>query len=450
MTLASVVLLALLLALAGDGVVGALDGPAGSAVRHGEGGARWALGFAAGMVLLHAILLLEDLAGLPWSRVGILAPLCAVAVLGVRDDRPLWRVLPLPAPRAGDVLALAALGPFAATSVLGWTIAPDYVYHWGVKAQKYFLAQGIDWAFLAEGWHWFVHPDYPNLVPGLYATTGILRGIYRTTAALAWSPVLAAAILLVARSLLGRLGAVGRMRSGAMIALGAFLGFTGIAFRRSGDADWMIALAVILGAWLLAGKRPERDDTAVGFVAALAAASKMEGMPLACLLVMLHLCRRARASGLPSPAGWARLALPGMAVLLPWAWGVRRHDLFLPSNADALHWDALGAVVAEMGRAVIHPEWSGFGALVLLLVLALPFTRAARWPGMLLLLQLGFYLVAYLITPLDAVELVRTSFPRLLAHLAPAALALGLGAVLRWPSGAEVPGAESPTGSRPV
>jgi hypothetical protein len=429
-TLASVVSLALLLALAGDALIGFLSGRAGRAFETGGEGVRWALGLAAGIVLLHAILLLEDLAGLPWSRAGILVPLCAVAVLAVRDDRPLWRVLPLPAPRAGDGLALAALGPFAAASVLGWTIAPDYVYHWGVKAQKYSLAQGIDWAFLAEGWHWFVHPDYPNLVPGLYAATAILRGIYRTTAALTWSPVMAAAILLVARSLLGRLGAVGRLRSGAVIALGAFLGFTGIAFRRSGDADWMIALAVVLGAWLLAGERPERDDTAVGLVAAFAAASKMEGMPLGGFLVGLHLWRRYGSAGLPSLAGWVRLAVPGAVVVLPWAWGVRRHDLFLASNAGALRWEELGPILAQMGRSALQPEWWGFGVLVLALVLALPLGRVARWPGLLLLLQMGFYFSAYLVTPLDAVELARTSFPRLLAHLAPAALALGAG----WPA----------------
>ena len=377
-----------------------------------------------GATLLHASLLLQDLAGIAWSRFSIVAPLVVLAATP-RPGRPgLWRVSPIVDPRPADGLALVALAPFMAFSLSGWTIAPDYVFHWGLKAQKFWLARGIDWSFLAAGWNWLVHPDYPNLLPDLYAATAIVRGTYRSTAALAWSPVLAGAAVLVAREWMRRRGFSPSAAAWGGVGLSAFLGFVGISFRRSGDADWAITLAILLGAALLTLPPSTRHATAIGLVAAFAAASKIEGIALAAFLIVLHVGRQVRHGAAWTWAGPARLLVPSLVVGLPWAWGVLRFELFLPTNTGALRFDHAGIVVSQMLRAALHPGWFGFGVPALVAVLALPWLRRHRAAALLLGTQLGFYAFSYLIAPIDATQLIAASFPRLLAHVAPAAFVL--------------------------
>ncbi|HEV7786574.1 MAG TPA: hypothetical protein VGQ28_14605, partial [Thermoanaerobaculia bacterium] len=42
----------------------------------------------------------------------------------------------------GDALALFALAVFAALALSGWIAMPDYVYHWGLKGHRFYLARG--------------------------------------------------------------------------------------------------------------------------------------------------------------------------------------------------------------------------------------------------------------------------------------------------------------------
>src|SRR5262249_9080761 len=65
----------------------------------------------------------------------------------------------------GDALALFALAVFTAFALSGWIAMPDFVYHWGLKGHRFYLARGVDYPFLAHRWSWAIHPDYPNLVP---------------------------------------------------------------------------------------------------------------------------------------------------------------------------------------------------------------------------------------------------------------------------------------------
>jgi hypothetical protein len=69
---------------------------------------------------------------------------------------------------------LAALAVFALVSATLWITTPDWIFHWGLKAHRFYLQQGIDYAYLARPWNWTIHPDYPNLFPELLATSAHL------------------------------------------------------------------------------------------------------------------------------------------------------------------------------------------------------------------------------------------------------------------------------------
>ena len=66
-------------------------------------------------------------------------------------------------PDWGDGAALFAFSGFAALAPTLWIATPDFVFHWGLKGERFFLARGVDYDWLAKGWNWVIHPDYPNL-----------------------------------------------------------------------------------------------------------------------------------------------------------------------------------------------------------------------------------------------------------------------------------------------
>jgi hypothetical protein len=156
-------------------------------------------------------------------------------------------------------------------------------------------------------------------------------------------------------------------------------------------------------------------------------------VPLAVLLVGLHLGRRALAArrpavvaGLartaPPPAALARAALPAALVAAPWLALNLRLGLFEAANTGAFDPGRAAVVVPALLESLATPEWHGLAWGVLLLPL-LAAARTTRWLGLALLLQLGLYLAVYLSAPIDPGYYVRSSFPRLLFHLLPAGLA---------------------------
>jgi hypothetical protein len=434
---------------------------------------RWALDGLAGLVALHFALLGLDLAGVPWRRRHLLVAVVALAATaavaarwarrrraaaGCDGARP-----PGPAgdaeaaatagarPGWGDAVALVALSAFA---VLAWRLrvaTPDFVYHWGLKGHRYALARGIDWAFLADPLRLTDHPDYPNLLPDLYASTALVAGRFDERSMMLGSVVFFALMLLAARQAWARWGVGGTLRQAATAALALAVGMFAVGYQLAGGADWLPALALLVALPALlapGGTAADRgDDLTVGLAAALAAGAKMEGLPLAGFLVAVHLGRRAlaargcwggggrggRGAGAADPAGplggwWdlsgaaLRAAAPALLVVAPWLAGNLRHGLFQPTNAGAFDPANVGAVLPALAEALATREWHGLGWLVL----AAPLLAAARRTrplGLVVTLQLLFYLYVYLTAPIDPRAYVLASFPRLLFHLVPAVVA---------------------------
>ncbi|HEX5761447.1 MAG TPA: hypothetical protein VF121_19855, partial [Thermoanaerobaculia bacterium] len=312
----SVLLLALLLCGVGSRFTGLLAGP-----RDGRG-YRLALAFLAGLLSLHLLQTSFDLLGIRWSRGSLGLGLLALALLG-------HRFAPRPRDEAaafrsdvgwGDAVALAALAVFAALAPTLWITTPDWAYHWGLKGHRFFLAGGIDYELLARPWNASLHPDYPNLLPDLYAATALFAGRFAAPDLMLWSGLFCALLLVAAREVLRGAGVDRGARQATTALLGLLAG--GFALRQlaAGSADWPLALAFVLALPALLGvrragratdgtprvdwspaRKPSRlgagagDPVAeraaerqLGLAAALAAAAKIEGVALAAILIAVH------------------------------------------------------------------------------------------------------------------------------------------------------------------
>jgi hypothetical protein len=398
-------------------------------------GYRTTLALLAGLVGFHLALLLLDAAGIPWTRTTLLA---ALLLLGA-SAWVLARRLPSPAsspwgrptlaPGWGDLAAFAALLAFLLLATTLWITLPDFYYHWGLKAERFALAGGFDEAWLARSWNSAIHPDYPNLLPGLYAATAILGGGFAAPPLMLWSAIFFGLILATAHDALRRAGVERSLQQGTVAFLGLAVAAYGIGYRMAGGADWTIALALIAAAPPLFTRIETltwRADLQIGLAAAFAAGAKMEGVPLAAFLMAIHAARRL-PQGTRAPArSFLLTALLPAALLLPWLLQIRRGGLFQASNAAPFDPARIRPVAAAMWEAMAAPELHGLPWLILLLPLLL-LTRRTRPLAAVCAAQLLFYLWAYLASDLEPRFYVLSNFARLLFHLLPATV---LGSVI--------------------
>jgi hypothetical protein len=410
----------------------------------------------AGWVGLHLLLTALQGAGIAWRLPALLAAAAVVAAAGALARR--WpgeaaaRRWPgeAAAPQAGrtrlpsglgwgEGLALGTLLIFAACALSSWIATPDFVYHWGLKGHRFLLAGGVDYRYLGAGWNWLLHPDYPNLLPELFAVTALVAGRFDEPAAMLWSAVCFALLLAASREALRRAGAGRLVGQAALAGLAMAVAAYGIGERSAGGADWLIALALAAALPPLLAPAGPRGAAQIGVIAAMAAAAKVEGVALAAILIGIY---AARLGGWRPPPAWrgpapalratAALVLPAAAVVLPWLAAVRQHHLFQAYNSGPLAPERLAPVAAAIAAA-LRGSWWGFGyGLALLPLLALD--RRLRALAAAVSLQLLFYLYVYLSVRIDAVALVQASFPRLVLHVLPALLT-GAAIALERPAG---------------
>jgi hypothetical protein len=469
-------------ALAGSRLGGLLAGPRDGALY------RLAIYSLAGWVGLHLLLTGLDLAGIPWS-LPAMAAAAAIFFLLARRARPApGGHAPLRSgagPGWGDGVALAALLVFTVCALSLWIATPDFIYHWGLKGHRFYLSRGVDYAYLSRSWNWVIHPDYPNLLPELFAATALAAGRFDEPAMMLWSALAFALLLAAVREALRRAASSRLTAQAALAGLALLLAAYGIGGQTAGGADWLIALALAAALPPLLSPADLRGAAQIGVIAAFAAASKMEGMTLAAILMAIYAVRLLAARAAPEPApgpgeaseprpgeaepqpgprgapepepheapalplrawwalelrGIAVLALPAAAVVLPWLAAVRRHHLFLQATAGPLVPARIPQVLATTAAAVLHARpWHGFAyALALLPLLALD--RRLRTVAAAVFLQLAFYVYVYLSVRWDPTMLVLASFPRLVLHLLPAVLT-GAAIALERPREQAVPAA---------
>jgi hypothetical protein len=369
----------------------------------------------AGTVAFYFLLTAVDVIHIRWHPLVLVAILAGTIALAHRylhsSSGRLSSTAPIARPGWGDGIALLALGAFAWFSVSLCIVIPDFYFHWGLKGERFFLARRIDFDFLSMPWNQLLHPDYPTLLPDLYAATALLAGRFSAPVMMLWSVGAFGLLLLAAREVL-RQAEVGRFVAQTTLAFTALaVAGAGIRGNMAGGADWMISLALVVAMPAMLRPPDRAGNAQIGVAAALAAASKVEGTALAASLILVQ-CVRAVA-GIRSgrrfdfPA-FAALLLPVAAVVVPWQVAVRQFHLFRPYYG-AINWHNSQAILSALHyELTTSPTWHGF-TYSLLVLPVLGFSRRLRPIVAVLAMQLLFYLYAYYSFRFDPVTLVVTS-----------------------------------------
>lgn len=417
-----------LAALAAMAVAGA-PLAAGLAAGAGRGG-RLGYAFLLGASGVAVALLALSVTGVAWSRVTLIGALGALALGSEVARRASARRTPVAtaaavAPRglaalldAGTALTVVAHARYAThAEIVEW----DYVAMWGQKAKTFFLAGGVDLAYLSDPDRVVANRDYPPLVPLLLDAIAVARGAWSDREVGLVFTAFGAALLLVARDALGREGLDPVRRSLATLALsGASLSpWVGLAEG---------AMLAYLGAGWLAVRRGLRESAprwlALGGVLLGAAAlTKNEGsLALAAAVAGVAVASApAWRSGLSAAA---RVALPGLALAAPWIavrWTCglvpflaqgRPFERFVAHWSDPLPW--LAALVRYPPDHVFY--WLVAGGVVATAV------RRAWREERFLLVALALAGAAYVLQnafiPVSIVGHIKYSFHRLAAQLA--------------------------------
>src|SRR5262249_8258882 len=195
---------------------------------------------------------------------------------------------PEPRPVPAFAATAAVLGVVAYAAGTARATAADYVLFWGTKGQRFAQARAIDVDFLRDPMHYLIHPDYPPLLPCLYAWASLVAGRF------AWGAALLSFPLFLAFTALTLYGfatpRVGR-RTAAEYAclLAVLLGFLGLSNMIGGDAEPVLFLfeVLTLSALMFAGGGAAgRAAAAVGLAGAVL--TKIEGTVFAALVVAAY------------------------------------------------------------------------------------------------------------------------------------------------------------------
>jgi hypothetical protein len=317
------------------------------------------------------------------------------------------------------------VGAIATTS---WVTTPDFVYHWGFKAARFFAVGHVDPAFLAEPWTAAAHPGYPPLAPELFAAGATLAGRFEPGAHTLWTTAAYGLVLLAMRGALVAGGVPHRSRQAVVAGSALLLGAFHLGGRTAAAPDWLIALALAAAAPALLRAADRQGDWQIGFTAALAASSKLEGSTLALLLVVVHLARRRAAWR--ELRTWAATLLPAILAIAPWLLRVVQHGLTQPFTPGGPTVERAAAMLPALRDAAATQAWHG-ATLVLLLLPGLLLVPRLRALAAVTSGQLASYLWIYLSAAMgDTDFFVRSSFARLCLHLVPAALVLTAAALL--------------------
>lgn len=400
----------------------------------------------AGAVVLHLYLNLLALLGIRWNFALLIVPMGigSALLLAPLVSRPVRIFAWVRSLGWGDLVAVLAVLVVAGFAVKLSIVSSDFIYHWGAKGQRFYVARTIDYEYLSRPWNWPINPNYPTLLPEIYATTAVITGRFLMPAAMVWTAVWFGLLLVAARSLLRR-PEDSHVQQMALGTLATVLGTLIISMRLGGGADLLIALALLAALPLYPQRDTKLADWAIGICAAFAAASKLEGIVLGGLLVSARVGWHIYKHSLDWRAT-SRISLLPLIVVTHWGAECLRYGL---KSAHAFSFHEL-----DIGHAstVVTALWQSLGAertyglcfLVLLFPILL-WAQRTRFAGFVILAQFSIYTAFYFGVPNPA-RYSLASFPRLVLHLLPAVIA-GLTLLIPHPNSASstLPEPKAPT-----
>jgi hypothetical protein len=379
---------------------------------------RLAIAFAAGILITTIVMALMSLAGLDWNRtslfiiLGLIGALGARAVLRSPAPRPLR-----PAPSAQwpilIFLLLTAYGVMTARESAG-----DLHFFWGPKAVRFFRAGGIDAAYLRTPDYQPAHPDYPPLIPLVYAWSHTLSSsTFSFWAAAAATLLFLSGTIFVIHA--GSGDALGALLVAAVLSYAFAVGFA------AGGADPPLIFFQALALVALTFLRDEQGSDVIAAIGLAGAAwTKIEGatfviaVVLALLLVRRDWKRAVRIAILPAILLGAWVIFVKAAHLL---------ELYRGAAMD-LYWTALPGTLKTTARTATYELWGLPWLAPLALLLLGRNRREAALPLVVVILTLGVSVYFYIHLP-DPTWWILASAPRVL--LTPL-LALLIAALAAW------------------
>ena len=300
--------------------------------------ARLAIAFASGIVIVVVLLYGYSFAHLPWTRLAVGTPLVVLGAIGL-----VWRRASAGLVGLKPDSTLAAILIFVAITIYGVATARetcgDLIYFWGPKAVRFHEAGRIDFDFLRYPHYYLMHPDYPPLLPLMYAWPSLVAHRFSW-----WGPLFLTPIVLLAIAFALR----GVARSGwhaalltAILAYGFAIGMV------AGAADPPLLLFEVIAVAMLTFAGEQRDGRIIASVALAAAAfTKVEGAAfvIVTLIAFLIVTRKIGRAAL--------LAIPSILLLGSWIFFVAQHHLLDAywRAKSAIHLEVLGAVMVSMLR----------------------------------------------------------------------------------------------------
>ena len=326
---------------------------------------RIAYAFVAAVVCLTTAMFWASALGWHWNAWVLLLPCGAGFLACVRGAG--WKARATP----GTLLAILAFTLLTAYGVLtARETCADLLYFWGPKAVRFAAARGIDLAFLKAPEHFLMHPDYPPLVPLLYAWGAMIAGGFSY-----WGPLLLTAVLLALTALLvpGRGG----------VLMAALLAFGYAQALAAGAADPILILFEVAALAALTFL----DDPRLASVAlAGAAMTKVEGATFVVVAIVAYAIVSRR------PLRALAIAIAPAVLLGSWIAFARAHGLIdsYARGATPFEWssDALIAVAKAASYHAYYLPW--------LAVLG-PLAFAKRWKRAALPLLVAAGSIAYIL-----------------------------------------------------
>jgi hypothetical protein len=385
---------------------------------------RFATGFLLGSALGGAVLFLLSLVQIQWSRGALLAGMIVLATLAgvvvwrrevhppahsALPSRPHWKWV---LARVIDLMTGVIAAGYALYATVGPTIEYDFFGIWGVKAKEFWYAGGIDWRFLENPFNEFAHVDYPILLPLIFDVETLIGGAWDARWLGALNVAFGVAALLAVRSFIRE-----ETEDSLLVAVGT-LALACIAFSPwIGLAEAPLVACGTVG--LLYVRRGVFASNTAGILRGalflgLAGSFKNEGISLTV----------AAAAGLllTAPRFITRL-WPSVAIVAPWILLRRLHHLQTDLTTGPIvervtsHLANLQPMMSALATYTTGKRFLWLGiALALILTFRSAITRE-RFLVVTLLVQVLFFLGAYIVTPHDVTWHVHWSWERIVNQI---------------------------------